>query len=146
MKTNHTILVGIDTGVNTGICVYSRTEKKILSLDTVKIHQALTLVKLTHELNAGRLFVRVEDARLRKWVPRQKNESAERGRREGAGSVKRDASVWEDFLTDMEIPFEMVAPKNNATKMKPDFFKKITKWEGKTTSHSRDAAALVIGY
>jgi hypothetical protein len=146
LNHNHHYLIGIDTGCNTGICAYSRKEKKILYLDTVMIHKAMEYVASFHKAYPGQVFVRVEDARLRKWIPKQKNEKAERGRREGAGSVKRDAVIWEDFLTDLKINFEMVAPKNNNTKVDAAYFKKLTRWEGKTNSHNRDSALLVFGF
>lgn len=139
-----TYYIGIDCGVNTGLCVWSTNRKRIEQIVTVPIHEAMDLIKTWHEF-PGDIFVRVEDARLRKWIPRQKNENAERGRREGAGSVKRDAKIWEDFLTALNIPFKMVAPKNNNTKVAAEYFKKLTGYNGKTSEHARDAAMLVIG-
>lgn len=134
--------IGIDPGVNTGLCVWSKEEKKIISLESVAIHEALNKVLIMTQ--HGELFVRLEDARLRSWIPRQKTEKAEFGKREGAGSVKRDCKIWEDFLTDHGIPFELVPPKNNRTKITSDYFKKLTKWTGRTNSHMRDAAMLVV--
>jgi len=138
-------LIGIDTGVNTGICLYSREKKKILFLATTQIHKAFELVEGYFNEHKENVFVRIEDARLRKWIPKQKTESAERGRREGAGYVKRDAVAWEDFLKDKKIPFEMTAPKNNKTKLDQQTFSKITGYTGTTSKHSRDSAMLVFG-
>lgn len=143
--SNYSIYIGIDCGVNTGYCEWNATTKSILNLETLKIHEAMNWIKERAEQWPGRVFVRVEDARQRKWVPFQKNEKAERGRREGAGSVKRDAKIWEDFLTDLGLPFEMVAPKNNHTKLTACYFNKLTGWTGKTNEHMRDSAMLVVG-
>lgn len=140
----YSYLIGIDPGVNTGICIWSTRTKEIMQLQSVPIHKAMETVKIWKEF-PGDIFVRVEDARQRKWIPWQKNEKAERGKRDGAGSVKRDAKIWEDFLTDIGIPFEMVAPKNNKTKVRADYFNKLTGYTGKTNEHARDAAGLVIG-
>lgn len=142
---NYTYYIGIDCGVKTGICIWSTKTKKIEQIKTVAIHQAMEVVKTWKEF-PGDIFVRVEDARQRKWVPWQKNAKAEMGKREGAGSVKRDAKIWEDFLTDLGVPFEMVAPKNNKTKVEAEYFKKISGFTGKSSNHARDAAMLVIGY
>jgi hypothetical protein len=87
-----------------------------------------------------KIFVRFEDARLRKWFG-----NAGREKLQGAGSIKRDCVIWNDFLTRKQIPFEAVAPKNNKTKLSSKAFKEITKYEGKTSEHSRDAAMLVFG-
>jgi hypothetical protein len=138
--------IGIDCGVNTGICVWSQEDKRIRHIATVRVHEAMEGVKFWHSANPGNVFVRVEDARKRTWVPWQKNEKAERGRREGAGSVKRDAIIWEDFLGWLKVDFEMVAPKNNKTKVTSEHFKQLTKYSGSTSEHARDAAMLVVGF
>jgi hypothetical protein len=139
-----TFYIGVDTGTNTGICIWSTKTKEIVKLETLPIYSALHLVRIWHEF-PGDVFVRLEDARLRKWIPKQKNEKAERGRREGAGYVKAHAQIWESFLNEHGIPHELVAPKNNKTKVTADYFKKLTGWTGQTNEHCRDAAMLVVG-
>lgn len=135
----HEHYIGIDSGTNTGFAVWSAEERKFLKVETVKIHTAMEFVKYWKE--AGRNFkVRVEDARQRKWFGKAGRETLQ-----GAGSIKRDATIWEDYLKDLGVEFEMVAPKNNKTKMTADSFKRTTKWEGKTNEHSRDAGMLVFG-
>src|ERR1044072_1780664 len=138
-------LIGIDPGVKTGICIYSKDDKQIRRLDCIKINEAMETVKFWHTSWPGNVFVRFEDARQRKWGPWQKNEKAERGRRAGAGSVKRNCSIWEDYLKSIGVPFEMVAPKNNRTKVTADYFKKLTGWTERTNEHERDSAMLVYG-
>ena len=108
------IIIGIDSGTQTGFAVWDRANNNLLQVSTLKIHQAMEAVleykralEVHHEHT---ILVRVEDARLRKWFGNSGREKLQ-----GAGSVKRDAVIWEDFLTDHEIPFEMVAPKNNKT-------------------------------
>jgi hypothetical protein len=131
--------IGIDTGVKTGIAVWSVQEKKFTIVETTKIHKAMDRVKFFHD--GYDIKVRVEDARLRKWIP------YESGREvlQGVGSVKRDASIWEDFLTDIICPHELVPPKNNKTKISKEYFNKITGWDRPSSSHARDAAMLVFG-
>lgn len=138
--------VGIDCGVQTGLAIWNARYEQFVTVKTVKIHQAMQEITDIQKAYGNDLKVRIEDARLRKWIPAGKNEKEERGRREGAGSVKRDASIWEDFLTDMGIEFELVAPKNNKTKVTADYFKKLTGWATVTSNHARDAAMLVFGY
>lgn len=145
-KKIYRFYIGIDCGVSTGICIWSRESKTILQIDTVTIHRALEAVKCFLLLHPGEVLVRVEDARLRTWIPQGKNLKAELGRREGAGSVKRDAVIWEDFLSDLQVPFEMVAPKDNQTKVSADYFQKLTGYKGLTSKHSRDAGMLVCGF
>ena len=131
-------LIGIDTGKNTGVCIYNPSTKKILKIYTCLIHTALS--EVLHWKELGEIFVMVEDARKRKWFGENSD-----AKKQGAGSVKRDATIWEDFLTDYEIPFEMIAPKPHKTKWTDELFRKVTKWEGQTSNHGRDAAILVYG-
>lgn len=134
--------IGIDTGVNTGFAVWDTSSKALLEVSTLKIHEALLRVK---ELSDSEdIEVYFEDARLRKWIPQDPSYSRMKGRLQGAGSVKRDCSIWEDFLTDLGVEFHPVAPKNNATKLNATFFEKITGWKGRTSEHARDAAMLVF--
>ena len=137
--------VGIDCGVNTGYAVWDKKLKELLQVKSCMIHDALSAVSILNVGTEGSVFVRVEDARLRKWIPAGRNEKEERGRREGAGSVKRDSQIWEHFLKASNIDHEMVAPKNNSTKLKSDYFKKLTGWNEMTNEHGRDAAMLVYG-
>jgi hypothetical protein len=143
---NYKIFIGIDCGVNTGLCIWNKPSRIIHDLQVYKIHQAMDHVRKYADFMQGEVFVRIEDARKRKWIPWSKNEKAERGRREGAGSVKRDAIIWEDFLTDLKIPFELVAPKNNKTKVTSDYFKRISGYTAPTNQHERDAAMLVLAF
>lgn len=141
MRTNHRYIIGIDSGVNTGFAIWDKKLKEIVYLKTIKIHTALTEVKSMHLTFPGEVYVRVEDARKRKWFG-----NAGREQLQGAGSIKRDATIWEDFLTDHAIDFEMVAPKNNKTKVTSEYFKMVTGWKGSTNVHNRDAAMLVYGF
>lgn len=133
------VLIGIDTGKETGFATYSTVSRKLLSVETIPIHQAMERV-LALSLRF-KIKVRFEDARLRKVF-------GDTGREvlQGAGSIKRDAVIWEDFLNDKGIAFEPVAPKNNKTKLSADVFRRMTGWEGRTSNHARDAAMLVVNY
>lgn len=137
--TKYKYYIGIDTGTNTGFSVWNRDEKRLMMVASIKIHNAMKKIEgLQH--TPGGIFVRVEDARLRKWFG--KNSSA---KLQGAGSIKRDCTIWEDFLKDLGVDYEMVAPKNNKTKTTADYFQRLTKWSGQTNEHARDAAMLVYG-
>lgn len=137
------IYVGIDTGTNTGLAVWDSSAKKLLCCETLKLHMALWKVKDLYD-TYGQIVVFFEDARLRKWIPQDPSFSRMKGRLQGAGSVKRDSSIWEDFCKDLGVEYHAIAPKNNLTKASEEFFKAVTKWEGRTSEHARDAAFLVI--
>ncbi len=140
------IYIGIDTGVDTGYAEWSTVQRCFISVRTLKIHKAMSYVKDLHETHPGEVIVRIEDARLRKWFGTERmTREEERTRLQGVGSVKRDAVVWEDFLHDIGVKFEMVAPRHNVTKLGSDQFKAYTKWAKRTSEHARDAAMLVFG-
>lgn len=139
------LLIGIDCGTNTGFAVWDPARREFTKLKTLAIHRAMEAVKALHEMPGVTVEVYFEDARLRNWFEHERNASEYRGKLMGAGAVKRDSAIWEDFLTDYKIPFKAVAPKNNATKVEVDFFNRITGWEGSSSEHSRDAAMLVFG-
>lgn len=137
-------LIGIDCGVKTGVAVYDPAAKKLICLETVTIDRAMLSVLRLRD--AGQLkAVYFEDARQRTWFEPEKSSSDYRGKLMGAGAVKRDAKIWEDFLTNQGIPFAMVAPKHNATKMRPEYFARVTGYSGRCSEHARDAAMLVFG-
>lgn len=139
--SKYNFYIGIDCGTMTGFAVWYKFEKKLVQVKTVKIHAAMQEVLGYNRGTNGRIFVRVEDARKRTWFGNSGREQLQ-----GAGSIKRDAVIWEDFLIDCKIPFEMVAPKHNRTKIEAEYFKKLTGWSARTSVHGRDAAMLVYGF
>ena len=134
------IWIGIDTGTHTGFAAWDDSAQVLVEVDTLLIHRAMQRVMDYAE--EREVFVVFEDARQRTWFGRDKNTSA---KLQGAGSIKRDCSIWEDFLTDYDIPFRAVPPQKGCTKWTDGYFKKVTGWKGKTSNHSRDAAVLVFG-
>jgi predicted mannosyl-3-phosphoglycerate phosphatase (HAD superfamily) len=143
------ILVGIDTGVDTGFAIYDTKTRKLVEVGSMMIHQAMKCVSDLYKVHKDLdgIKIRVEDARQRKWFGTEKmTREKEREKLQGVGSVKRDSSIWEDFLTDLGVQFEMVAPRYNVTKLKADYFNRITGWHGRSNEHGRDAAGLVFGF
>lgn len=154
MKIIEKVCIGIDTGTHTGVAVWDSTNRQFLKIETMQIHKAMECVRdYMDSLDAGmKLFVRVEDPRQRTWFGTERmSREEERKRLQGVGSVKRDAGIWEAFLTDLfastnrSATFEMVAPKRNVTKLTSERFKAITGWKERTNEHGRDSAMLVFG-
>lgn len=135
------IYIGIDTGTHTGFAVWNSLTRALYRVETKSIHKVMEEVKSYASLENNKILVRFEDARLRNWFG-----NAGREQLQGAGSIKRDCNIWEDFLKDKNIPYEAVAPKRNRTKLSAVQFKELTGWKERTTEHSRDAAMLVYGY
>lgn len=129
------IYIGIDPGVNTGVAVWDSNSKKFLSIETMPILQAISTVNVYRDA-----VIIIEDARQRKWFGNSGKE-----RLQGAGSIKRDCQIWQEFLESNEITHYWVAPKNNKTKLDTMQFKQITGYVGRTNVHGRDAAMLTYG-
>jgi len=136
---NLKLIIGIDPGVNTGVAIYDQKTKKLIDVLTMHLHDAFELVQQYKPL-IGK--VRVEDARKRTWFGPEEKVDA---KQQGAGSIKRDCTIWEDFLKAKQIPYEMLKPGKIKTKVNAKFFKQLTGWASSTTNHSRDAGMLVWG-
>ena len=138
------IYIGIDPGTHTGVAIWDNKQQEFVELATIPIHQALLKVKNYYNDNKGlhNICVVFEDARQRTWFGRDKNTNA---KLQGAGSIKRDCRIWEDFCKDYQIPFLAVPPVKGGTKLSEAYFKTISGWKGRTSNHARDAAMLVIG-
>ena len=142
------IYIGIDPGTHTGMAVWDSREKKFLSLETLPIHLALEKVKemslpFWHMGKFYNMHIQVvfEDARQRTWF----GHGDTNAKAQGAGSIKRDCSIWEDFCKYYDISFQAKPPVKGATKVTSDYFKAVSGYKGRTSEHSRDAAMLVIG-
>jgi hypothetical protein len=147
------IAIGIDPGVTTGFAVWDGESFKLVEVRSLGIIKAMMAVlhlrdQLTHALGSAGLedlIVIVEDARKRNVFAKADLEEQgykQGARREGVGSIKRDCSIWEEFLSHHGIPFEMRRPV--ATKMKADRFELVTGWAAQTNEHARDAAMIVF--
>lgn len=134
--------IGIDTGTKTGFAVWDG--ERFLEVATLSLWEALDRVRRLRE-QGEEITVVCEDARKRKYLPREKNVSEYRGRLMGAGSVKRDAVIWQEFCEDNGITCIMQAPSRGMTKWSAEVFADVTGWKGRTSNHARDAALLVYG-
>lgn len=138
------IYVGIDPGVNTGMAVWDTKTRTLRFVATLPILEAMSYVKSFREVISPDCELFIEDARLRKWLPRERSISEYRGRLMGAGSIKRDCEIWEEFAQRLGITIHLLPPRKGATKWDAEYFKKVTGWKGRTSNHARDAAILVF--
>lgn len=143
------IIVGIDPGVATGFAVWDSIARKLTRVESLAIHNALWEVEQIHRAFGRIVPVIFEDARQRTWFGHARDLNQQKygaGVREGVGSVKRDAGIWEDFLEDNGVPYIARKPSSGATKWKADVFARTTGWTARTNEHGRDAALLVYGF
>jgi hypothetical protein len=145
---NYSIVVGIDPGTHTGITIYNCDTKEYIHCETLKIHQAIFKLQSIIDMSLipkGMLII-VEDSR---------NISGPAEKKLGAGSIRRDCSIWEDYLTELvkktskDINFLFIRPTNNKyLKMDADLWVKYAKytWTKMPSEHARDSATYLFKY
>jgi len=144
----YNIIIGIDPGTKTGVAIFKPLFKSFNYINTLKIHEAIVLIAdFVEDHPHAKIIVRIEDART--WKPFSKNRRESDAKKMGAGSIRRDCAIWEDFLADIKkefpnVDYEFVNLQSNVKKLSADTFKRITGYEGKTTEHSRDAGILAF--
>lgn len=141
------IYIGIDPGKHTGFAVWNGKEQAFVQVETLPIYRAITSVLLwalaatPPDGGPMELTVVFEDARQRTWY----GKGDVSAKQQGAGSIKRDCAIWEELCLDRGIPYIAQAPVKGATKVSPAYFRQVSGWDGRTSSHARDAAMLVVG-
>lgn len=138
------IVVGIDPGLHTGMAVWDTSARQFLDIRCSGIVDAMRYLS---ELQSTRQIglVVFEDARKRKWIPRESDIREWKGRAMGAGSVKRDCTIWEEWCRTYAVPFVNPAPRAGMTKLTDAYFRGITGYDRRSNEHGRDAAMLVFG-
>jgi len=137
------IVIGIDPGMHTGLAVWDTSSRQFLDIRTTNIVDAMDYLRQIREERGIGLVV-FEDARQRKWIPREKDMKQVKGRAMGAGSVKRDCSIWEEWCRFYCIDYVASLPRYGMTKLTDAYFRGITGYDRRTNEHGRDAAMLVF--
>lgn len=133
------LMVGLDPGVSTGFAIWSRRDHVLCDVATLGITAAMVRVRLMSDIGSLHSVV-FEDARLRTWFGTKGKEALQ-----GAGSIKRDCSIWQEFLEGLEgVPFKPLSPQAKGAKVDAAMFARLTGWQGRTSEHARDAAMLVF--
>ncbi len=130
------IIIGIDPGVKTGIAVWDTDTSEFAQIKTCGILEAMETVNDWRAVSEAILII--EDARKRKWFGN--NSSA---KRMGAGSIKRDCKIWQEYCDYHNLQCYFKPPSKGMTKWDSDKFKVVTGWQRRTSEHARDAALLV---
>lgn len=133
------IIAGVDPGVKTGLAIWECRSQEFMELKTCSVIEAFEYLRnyaMTNDLDE----IWFEDARLRRWFG-----NAGREKLQGAGSIKRDSAIWQEFCEYYEIPFQAIKPAAGQTKWDAAYFRKLTGWKERTSQHARDAAILVFG-
>lgn len=140
------IVVGIDPGTNTGITIYDCVKKEYLLCDTMSIINAIFEIERVFANNKGPFLITVEDSR---------GISGSRDKKLGAGSIRRDCAIWDDYLNAKSsvskgiVFYRFVKPtKNPYLKASPESWLMVSKYRGKRlpSGHARDSATYIFRY
>jgi hypothetical protein len=146
--------IGIDAGVNTGFAVWDANASRFDKIITTTFWGAINELQSEHMALAGKridvnttpgIAVYIENPNGNR--PTFARHGAYREKiSQNVGMNKRDAQLLIQYCMDNGMLFFPVTPgKHSMTKMKPDAFAKYTGYNGRTSSHGRDAAMLVFG-
>jgi len=144
--TIHRFIIGIDPGTNTGLAIWDRQTNDFYFVGTLQIHDALHYIRVKHDYDyfQKNCLIRCENPNT--WRPFGKQDKSDRSKLQGAGSVKRDFAIWQDFAKGIGIPFESVNLQSSMKKLKAERFEQITGYNKRTSEHARDAAMLCFKY
>ena len=131
--------IGIDPGVNTGIAIVE--SGTYVLIQTLSITMAMNYIN-TLLYDGNNIEIYIEDPNLRKWYG---NNSGLK--KQGAGSIKRDYSIWKIYCKENNIKIHPIHPKDVGSLFDNDIlFKSATKWLKKCSIHARDAARMVYKF
>ncbi len=130
-------IIGIDPGVKTGIAVWDRSKKYLTKMATLDIDKAWQLVQDYY--SKDRSIILIENPNLRTYYGKNPFQKMQ-----GAGSIKRDWSVWQKRLKDAGMDYIPVAPQDFQSIDNHEVFCKwVNQHFSRTSVHSRDAAMMV---
>lgn len=133
-------LIGIDPGKVTGYAVKDLETGQIIEVDSSGIVMSMEILDTYFDSDC---FVIVEDARLWNGISKGMKRGELAAKAQGSGSIKRDCSIWEEYLKHWGIDHKLVPPSWKGSKVDSKTFKLATGWNGSTNSHGRDAAMLI---
>lgn len=140
------IVVGIDPGTNTGITIYNCAKKEYVLCETMSIINAVFQIERVLSSYKGPFLITVEDSR---------SISGHKDKKLGAGSIRRDCAIWEDYLNSKSalspnmVLYRFVKPtKNMYLKANPTVWLTVSKYKGKSlpSEHARDSATYIFRY
>lgn len=142
------LCIGIDPGIeNTGIALWIPAIK-VLHLETLPFWSAIELFfDRMHRLpDTAKIIVVMEAPQANRptFDHGQGNASVREKISQNVGENKAVAKLYQKWFEAHSIEIILKKPNSRSmTKLSAEAFRNLTKYEGKTNSHTRDAAMLV---
>ena len=131
--------IGIDPGTTTGVAVVDVMTKKYTLVTSTSILQAMEIIDGLTQTYQVKLFIENPNT----WIP-FRNSQNNANKLQGAGSIKRDYAIWLEYCKLRNIAFEPVTLHSAIKKIDAKRFALLTGYKGKTNSHGRDAAMMIL--
>ena len=138
------LFIGLDAGRETGLAIWSVIEQRFDRLETVTFWKALDIVAsypadqlvVVVEAPAGPTYDHGEPRSLKAARRREKISR-------NVGSVQRESELLATGLERRGFRVQRVRPRSR--KLTAEAFRRLTKHQGRTSQHARDAGMLVFG-
>ena len=148
----HKYSIGIDPGVNMGFCLYDKTARKIVKLDTLEFWELFdALDEIKQYIAPQNIIFYIENSALNKPTfvklggdTQKKVQKISRN----VGSNQRESTLLIEGIRRYGFTVIEVKPtgvRGQKRKWDESFFKKVTGYAGRSSQHARDAAMLVYG-
>lgn len=138
------ILIGIDPDVTkSGVAFKTKTETRLSNLHFFDLFEALARLRKENDKENIKVYVECGFLNKSNWHTTNGSNAvnAQIGQRTGANhEVAKKIVEMCDYLDIESVPVKPTKSKINA-----DFFKQITKIEGRTNQEQRDALMLIWG-
>ena len=138
--------IGLDAGQQTGLATWDAVEERFAVLTTTTFWEAIALVET---YPAGEIVVVVEDPAQNRptfahGTPRTLQAARRRERiSRDVGQNQREAKLLADGLGRKGYRVRRTRPRSR--KLDAEQFRRLTKHQGRTSQHARDAGMLVFG-
>ncbi len=136
------VILGIDPGAHTGLAVF--VGGQLVALDTIAPVQ---IERTLRERLPNRVVF--EDSRLetRLWNARTKGAyGAALATARSVGQVDAWCNLITAICDELRIPAHGISPTAKGAKLDAQQFARVTGWEGRTNSHTRDAVMVAWPY
>lgn len=131
-----TLYIGIDPGVTTGYAEIYKGE--YITIRQMDIIDAMEAVRINKETGFD-ICLHVENPNKRTYY--------KPGTAQGAGSIKRDYSIWVSFAAKHNIRMFPISPADiGSTFNNEAVFKAATGYQKKCGIHARDAAKIIYKF
>ncbi len=151
----HDYLIGLDPGKSTGVCLYDKSQKVIIMLDTLDFWEVFDLIKElsfihSHIDHQGKLSFVIENSSLNKPTFAKAGDGKELTRQKisrNVGMNQRESVLLIEGIRRLGYEVKEVTPSKKSAytgKITVPMFKAMTGWKGTSSQHARDAAMLVI--